>query len=187
MTAAEWEGMALVGRVARPHGIRGQVIVNLETDFPEERFRPDATLFTKRDDAVERLTITAVRFHQGRPVVGFAGVNDMNTAQVYAGAELKVPAEWLAPLPADMFYRHDLVGCDVITREGAPVGTVRDVEGTLTGSRLVVDAATGEVLIPLALDICVSIEPSRRRIMIDPPAGLLDLNAGSRRRRDREP
>ena len=182
---AEWDEMAVVGRVARPHGIRGRVIVNLETDFPEERFRPDATLFTWRDNAVERLTIADVRFQQGRPVVGFAGVNDMTTAQAYAGAELRVPTEWLAALPADTFYRHDLVGCEMVTRDGVRVGTVREVEGTMTGSRLVVDSPTGEVLVPLALDICVSIEPGDRRIVIDPPDGLLELNAKRRRRSGR--
>ena len=182
---AEWDEMAVVGRVARPHGIRGRVIVNLETDFPEERFRPDATLFTWRDNAVERLTIADVRFQQGRPVVGFAGVNDMTTAQAYAGAELRVPTEWLAALPADTFYRHDLVGCEMMTRDGLRVGTVREVEGTMTGSRLVVDSPTGEVLVPLALDICVSIAPGDRRIVIDPPEGLLELNAKPRRRSGR--
>jgi 16S rRNA processing protein RimM len=174
--------MAVVGRVARPHGIRGQVVVNPESDFPHERFRPGAELFVRRGDRVEAITIATVRFQQGRPIIGIRGVDDMNGAQEYAGAELRVPVDRLAALPAGMFYRHDLVGCEVVTRDGAPVGTVREVEGTLAGSRLVLETASGEVLIPLAAEICVSIAPAARRIVVDPPEGLLDLNASGGRR-----
>jgi 16S rRNA processing protein RimM len=157
------------------------VVVNVETDFPEERFKPQATLFVRRGETVESLTITTVRFQQGRPIVGLAGVDDVDGARAYAGAELRVPAAWLAPLPEGVFYRHDLVGCEVVTRDGAVVGLVREVEGTMSGSRLVLDTPEGEVLIPLAVDICVSIEPRQRRIVIEPPDGLLELNITGRR------
>ena len=132
----DWEAMALVGRIARAHGIRGQVIVNLETDFPGERFKPGAELFVNRSGRVESMTVTTVRFHQERPVIGLRGVDDMNAAIALAGLELRVPLDWLAPLPAATYYRHDLIGCAVETRTGEPVGTVSDVEGTMNGSRL---------------------------------------------------
>ncbi len=174
---ADWEEMALVGRIARPHGIRGQLIVNPETDFPEARFTPDAVMFVRRGAAVEPVTIATVRFHLERPVIGLQGVEDMNTALTYVGAELRVPADQLLPLPDGAFYHHQLVGCAVVTRDGAAVGTVRRLEGTMETSRLVVDTSDGDVLVPLAVDICVSIEPAARRIVIDPPEGLLTLNA----------
>jgi 16S rRNA processing protein RimM len=176
-----WETMAVVGLIARPHGLRGQVVVNPETDFPEERFRPDAQVFTRRGDAVQALTITTVRFHQGRPVIGLSGVEDMDAALHYSGAELRVPVEWLAPLPDGMFYRHDLIGCRVVTRSGDSVGIVSDVEGTLGGSRLVLDSDNGEVLVPLAADICISIDVPGRQIIVNPPEGLLEVNARPRR------
>jgi hypothetical protein len=69
----DWDAMAVVGRVARPHGIRGQVIVNPETDFPEERFHPGAELFVNRAGRAEPITITTVRFQQQRPVIGLRG------------------------------------------------------------------------------------------------------------------
>jgi 16S rRNA processing protein RimM len=169
--------MALVGRVARAHGNRGQVIVNLDTDFPEERFRPGAELFTLRDGVVDTLTLTAVRFQGGRPVVGVAGVETMDAAERLAGLELRIPAERLAALPPGTFYHHDLVGCRVETDSGAAVGVVEGVEGTLSGSRLVVAGARGEILIPLATGICTTIDVDAKRIVIDPPEGLLDLNA----------
>jgi 16S rRNA processing protein RimM len=179
--ASKWENMALVGRVARPHGIRGQVIVNPETDFPEERFRPGAELFIKGTGGVESLTVTTVRFAQGRPVLGLSGIGDMNAAERLAGVELRVPAEHLTPLPEGTFYRHDLVGCLVETIAGEQVGVVKDVEGPAGGSRLVIESANGEVLVPLAAGICASIDPRGRKIVISPPEGLLDLNRQARR------
>jgi 16S rRNA processing protein RimM len=173
---ANWDEMAMIGRVARAHGIRGQVIVNLETDFPEERFQPGAELFITRGGVVEPLTLTTVRFQNQRPVVGIAGVDSIDAAARLAGLELRVPVDRLARLPQGTFYRHDLIGCRVETRGGEPVGLVQEVEGSLTGSRLVVGGSGGEVLIPLVSEICTEIDPAAKRIVIDPPAGLLDLN-----------
>ena len=179
-----WDEMAVVGRIARAHGLRGQVILNLETDFPETRFHPGAELFVMRGTAVEPLTLTTVRFHGERPVVGVAGVESIEAAESLAGLELRVPANRLASLPEGMFYRHDLVGCRVETRLGDPVGVVSEVEGTLGGSRLVVAGAAGEVLIPLASEICTAIDPAAKRIVVDPPEGLLSLNVGRRTKPD---
>lgn len=172
-----WEEMALVGRIARAHGIRGQVIVNVDTDFPDERFRPGAELFVKRASGeVQTMTVATVRFQHDRPVIGFRGVDDMNTAETLAGLELRVPSDQLQPLPAGTFYRHDLIGCRVDTEDGEAVGMVSDVEGTLTGSRLVVHTDRGEALIPLAQEICTTIDLAGKRIVIRPPDGLLELN-----------
>jgi 16S rRNA processing protein RimM len=169
--------MATVGRIARPHGIRGQVIVNLETDFPHERFRPGAELFVRRPaGAVESLSVANVRFQHERPVIGFRGIDDMNAASGLTGCELRVPATALSTLPAGTFYRHDLVSCVVETIAGKRVGTVTAVEGDSGGSRLVVAAARGEVLIPLAAEICRTIDPAGKRIVVAPPDGLLELN-----------
>ena len=172
--------MALVGRIARAHGIRGQVIINPETDFPEDRFQPGAELFIERDGRIEALKVTSARFHGVRPVIGIDGVGTMNDAETLAGRELRVPVERLAALPADTFYRHDLVGCVVETRDGTRIGPVTDVEGSMTGSRLVVDGAAGEVLIPLVAAICTVVDPAAKRIVIDPPAGLIEANEGGR-------
>ena len=169
--------MAVVGRIARAHGIKGQVIVNPETDFPDERFRPGAELFVSRGGIVERLTITTARFHRERPVIGIDGVEDMSGASRLAGLELRIPAERLAKLPAGSYYHHDLMGCRVETAGGVLIGRVKKVDGDAGGSRLVVETSSGELLVPLAVEICTVIDTAGKRIVIDPPAGLLDLNA----------
>jgi len=174
----EWNDMALVGRIARAHGHRGQVIVNPETDFPGDRFRPGAVMCIERRGAVEALTLGAVHFQNGRPVVAIDGVETMDEAQALSGLELRVDRDSLRALPQGTFYRHDLIGCRVETRAGAAVGIVEDVEGGIGGSRLVVAGTDGrgEVLIPLAVEICPVIDPAAKVIVIDPPDGLLEAN-----------
>jgi 16S rRNA processing protein RimM len=172
-----WDEMAVVGRIARAHGNRGQVIVNLDTDFPEARFQVGAELFARRGARVEALRLTSVRFQHARPVVGIEGIETMNDAEALAGQELRVPLDRLTPLPPGTFYHHDLVGCRVETRAGTAVGVVREVDAALGGVRLVVESAAGDVLIPLVAAICTAVDPGAKRIVIDPPDGLLDLNA----------
>jgi 16S rRNA processing protein RimM len=179
--AAKWEDMAIVGRIARTHGLRGEVIVNVETDFPEERFQPGAELFIARGEDMEPLTLTSVRFHQGRPIVAVAGFEGIDAAQPLAGLELRIPAERLVQLPDGMIYHHDLVGCRVETSAGQLIGIVRDVDGTAEVSRLVVAAGDDEILIPFASEICTTIDAAGKRIVIEPPSGLLELNVGRKR------
>ncbi len=176
----DWDDMVLVGCIARAHGNRGQVIVDPETDFPEERYRPGSTVYIRRDAggaAIEPLTITAVRFHRGRPIIALDGVNTMNEAEDLAGSELRVATESLQPLPPGTFYQHDLVGCAVETPDGVVIGTVTSVEGAGVGSRLVVRGRGGvEILIPMTEAIVVGVHLAARRILVQPPDGLLDLN-----------
>jgi 16S rRNA processing protein RimM len=179
---ARWDDMAVVGRIARPHGIRGQVVVNPETDFLEQRFRQGASFWIRSPRGQERLTIGSVRFQGGRPVVGFEGFRRIEDAERLAGLELRVPEEELQSLEPGMFYHHQLVGCVVETPDGGVVGEVSRVEGGLGGSRLVVNGREGEILIPLAAEICVHIDVAAKRIRIQPPEGLLDLNVSADRR-----
>ena len=176
MTDAEWDECAVVGRVARAHGNAGRVIVNPETDFVEDRFRVGAELLARRGGCVERMRVTAMRVHLGRPIIALDAVATTNDAEAMAGVEFRVRVDDLEPLPEGMFYRHDLVGCRVETTGGAEVGVVASVDGELGASRLVVKASFGDVLVPLAQAICVGIDIAARRIVIDPPDGLLDLN-----------
>ncbi len=178
--ALDWEDMVLVGFVARTHGNRGEVILNSETDFPELRFRVGATLYARLGAGpVEPLQVTAVRFQQGRPILGVAGIGSIGEAERLAGAVLKVPAREQRALPDGMYYHHQLVGCDVVTNEGTAIGEVTAVEGEGEATRLIVRAARAEVMIPLAQEIC-TIDVAAKRIVVSPPAGLLDVNGSWR-------
>jgi 16S rRNA processing protein RimM len=175
--SVDWDSLVLVGRVARAHGNKGHVIVNPETDFPEERFQVGHTVFTRSPGESPRArVIAAVRFHQGRPVLGLQGVESMTDAEALAGTELRVPESALSELPHGTYYHHELIGCEVRRQDGTVVGRVKGIEGPMNGITLVVEGRHGEVLIPLASDICVSIDTKRQVIMIEPPEGLVELN-----------
>ena len=171
-----WEEMVLVGVVARTHGNRGEVILNSLTDFPDLRFRVGARLFARKGAGpTEVLELTSVRFQQGRPIIGLAGFGSISEAEPLAGTELKVPSSEQAPLPEGQYYHHQLSGCEVLTEAGERLGRVSEVQGDGHATRLVVRGPRAEVLIPLAQEIC-RIEVEAQRIVVTPPAGLLEVN-----------
>jgi 16S rRNA processing protein RimM len=172
--------MVLVGRIARPHGLRGQVVVTPETDFVEDRFRAGAMLWTRSSGGDEVLTISTVRVQNGRPVIGLEGFATIEEVERLAGLELRVPEEALKPLADGSYYVHQLVGCVVETAGGQRVGQVARVEAGSGTSVLAIDGPRGEVLVPLAADICVEVDVAGRRIRIEAPEGLLELNQGRR-------
>lgn len=172
------EDLLLVGRVARTHGNKGQVVVNPETDFAEQRFRRGQALLVGPPHAATPRAIREVRFQQGRPIVAFEGIETMNEAEALAGVELWVAAGDVDELPANTYYHHDLVGCDVLDRGGRRVGTVTGVEGPMERSHLVVQGQRGEVMIPMTAGM-VTVDLASKRIVVDPPEGLLELNEKS--------
>jgi 16S rRNA processing protein RimM len=182
---ASWDGMVLVGRVARAHGIRGQVVVNPETDFVAERFRDGAQLWTRVKGQEQRLTIAGARLEGRRPILAFDGVASIEEAEALAGAELRIPESALQALPDGSYYLHQLVGCRVETVEGAAVGEVGRVDGGAGAAVLAVNGARGEVLVPLVQAICVGIDVAARVIRVRMPDGLLELNEANSTRSDR--
>jgi 16S rRNA processing protein RimM len=168
--------MVLVGFIARTHGNKGQVILNSESDFPELRFREGAALYARLGPGpVERLEVTSARFQQGRPILGLAGVTTIDEAERLSGAELRVPEAEQLPLPNGTYYHHQLIGCEVVTRNGTALGNVTEVQGDGDATRLVVRGRRAEVLIPLAQEIC-QIDVTAKRIIVTPPEGLLEVN-----------
>ena len=168
--------MVLVGVVARTHGNRGEVILNSLSDFPDLRFRVGARLVARKGTGpTETLEITSVRFQQGRPILGLAGVGSITEAERLAGSELKVPSSEQGPLPAGQYYHHQLIGCEVVTAGGERLGRVSAVQGDGHATRLVVRGPRAEVLIPLAEEIC-RVELEAQRIVVTPPPGLLEVN-----------
>ena len=175
---SDWEDAILVGVVARTHGNRGEVIVNAETDFPDERFRQGAQLMTRRKDGTPAtLEVATMRMHQGRPVILFTGVGSMSDAELLAGQELRIAevAGEAERLGEGEYYHRDLIGCAVVTESGESIGEVTAIEGDRSATRLVVRSRRNEVLIPLADAIC-TVDLKGKRITVRPPEGQLELN-----------
>jgi len=179
---ADWDDMVAVGRIARPHGLRGQLVISPDTDFVAERFRAGATLWTRSAGREEMLTIASARIQNGRPVVAFTGLESIEAVERLAGLELRIPEALLQPLESGRYYEYQLVGCTVETA-GRRIGTVARVDSGPGGSCLVVSGERGEILVPFVPHICVEVDLEGRRVQIDPPEGLLELNETKRIRR----
>ena len=175
--------MALIGRVIRPHGNRGHVVVAPETDFGAERFAVGAQAHTRRGDRMEVLTVAASREHAGRWIVGFEGVCSINDAETLRGCDLRIPADDLHVLADGSYYLHDLAGCQVRTVAGEWVGVVARVD-LLAGLSMLVVVQPGEddhpkrdeVLVPFSDAILRRVDIGEKVIEIDPPEGLVELN-----------
>lgn len=174
----EWDDAILIGVVARTHGNRGEVVVNPETDFPEDRFAKGAQLMARGRDGVETtLEVVTMRMHQGRPVILFKGIGSMNDAELLAGTELRVAEDDLGEqeLEAGEYYHRDLIGCEVVTGSGDAIGQVVAVNDSHGQTRLVVQSRRNEVMIPLVDAIC-TVDIAAKRITVRPPEGLLEVN-----------
>jgi 16S rRNA processing protein RimM len=173
----------VVGRILRPHGLRGELSVEVRTDDPEQRFAVGSVLGTDPAEAGP-LTVESSRWHSGRLLVSFAGVEDRMEAESLRGAWLTIDAADV-PLPEDPdeFHDHQLTGLTVVTVSGELVGTVTDV--LHTGQDLLAVTPTAgtsrstEVLVPFVAAIAVEVDLPGGRLVIDPPPGLLDLGQES--------
>ena len=174
-----------VAHVLRPHGVRGEVAAEILTDFPDRLTRlKSAELWNEKAGAARSVAIRKCWLSHsrgGQAIFHFADCDSVDDAKKLVGLEVQVPLADRVKLPAGSYYVSDLVGCQVREKGGTEIGHVRDVEingEDVAGTPvLVVDSAQGEILIPLAQEICVNVDTLARRIDVVLPEGLLDLNA----------
>lgn len=177
---SEQEPLTLtVGRIIKPHGIRGELVVEVRTDSPERRFVPGMVLGVRRrgDSHSVPCTVTAARPHAGRLLMCAEEVDSRAAAEDLRGALLTVLADELEGTDdPDEFHDHELVGLRVVRVSGASVGTVREVVHNPAGELLVVAAegAAHELLVPFVSEIVPEIDLEQGRLVVDPPEGLLD-------------
>ena len=164
----------VVGRIGRPHGIRGEVTVEPRTDEPDERFAPGAVL--QVDSHVAELVVERTHWHSGRLLVVFVGVADRNDAEALRGLLLHVDRDDdETPDDPDEFYDSTLTGCSVELQDGTRVGTVIEVLHLPSQDLLVVSTDDErEVLVPFLAAFVPTVDVGARLIVIDPPDGLLD-------------
>jgi 16S rRNA processing protein RimM len=170
------DDLIVVAQIVKTRGLRGEVVADLLTDFPE-RFENLKSVVALAADGLQRsLQIEAQWFHGDRLVLKFAGFDRIEEAKELVGLQLAIPAAERMLLPQDSFYEWELMGCRVETIAGVPVGEVKQIMRTGGVELLtVVDVEGRERLIPMAGDIVVAIDVANRLIRIDPPEGLLEL------------
>jgi len=190
-----------VAHILRPRGNKGEVAAELLTDFPQrltglrEVFLGDAAKGEPRRVALQSCWLS--QNHPGQAVFHFESSSSINDAEKLRGLDVLLPIEQRVTLPAGQYFISELMGCAVFecAREAPPVasspcsmsaapqllGSVADVqftgEGVAGTPLLVVDTRQGELLIPLAEDICKRIDPATRRIDVLLPEGLRELNS----------
>ena len=167
----------IVGRAGRPHGIRGEVVIGVRTDEPDLRFAVGAVVDVSTDPDKadgERLTVASARWHSGQLLVAFAGITDRTAASELTGSWLSVDSSQLPDTgDPDEFRDHELIGLNVRTSGGEPVGVVTDVLH-YGQDLLVVRRAEGECLVPFVKEIVPEVDIQAGLVVIDPPPGLLD-------------
>jgi 16S rRNA processing protein RimM len=163
-----WVTIAVLGRT---RGNRGEITAVPLSDKPE-RFEALEEVFLFGSGA--RYEVEETWFHKGGLVFKFRGVDTISAAEILAGSEVRVPANQRTPLEPGEFFQDDLLGCNVIDRRtGKSLGHVSGwAEGGGSGLLVVNDG----LLIPFARSICVEIDPAAKRISVDLPEGLMDLN-----------
>jgi 16S rRNA processing protein RimM len=171
-----------VARVLRPHGRRGEVAAEILTDFPERlKTLSKVELWDGRSAPRQTAVCGCWLSHSrgGQAIFHFEGSDSISDAEKFVGLEVQIPLADRMELPPGSYYLADLVGC-AVWEKGAPVGNVSEVqfpgEGGAGTPILVVDSPQGELLIPLAEDICVYIDTTARRIEVALPEGLRELN-----------
>jgi len=165
----------LVGIVRRPHGLAGEVSVESLTDFPE-RFASGSVVTWRRGAESRELRVLHARPHGARLLVSFEGVGDADAARALQEGELSIPGSAATPPPEGFFYSHEVEGWDVLDTAGRRLGAAAGLEKTPGAPTLSVTRPDGsEALVPFVDGIVVEVNREARRIVLDPPEGLMEL------------
>lgn len=163
-----------IGRVLRPHGLAGEVVVESWTDVPE-RFAPGLQVLLRGAEGERPARLEAVRPHQGRFLVLFEGTSTPEAAEALRGLELCIPFALAdADRPEGYFFHFELEGMDVFDRSGTPLGVVEALVDVAGRPLLTVRTPRGAREVPFVAPIVVSVDGPTRRVVLDPPSGLLD-------------
>ena len=164
---SEWNWT--VGEVVGTFGIRGELKVRIESDFPDRFARLKQVCLRPVNGEPQLLSVERARIHKGQVLLKLAGVDRIEDAEAWRGAAVQIKRGEAVELPRDAYYVSDLVGMDVFTKDGRSIGKLDKVLPYPAQDLWQV----GEALIPAVKPIVVSVDPASRRITIDPPAGLL--------------
>lgn len=169
------DDLVAIARIARPHGLRGELSADVLTDFPERFDGLESVIAVLPGDARRELKIERFRYQNERILLKFAGLDRIEDTEFLRNAEICVTEEEAVELDEDEFFDWELSGCSVETVEGVKVGKVKELLRTGGTEVLVIEGAEKEYLIPFAESICTVVDIDAKRIVIDPPEGLLEF------------
>jgi 16S rRNA processing protein RimM len=165
-----------VARIDALHGLKGEVSAALVTDFPERFARLRRVRVGRTRDASSRELVGA-RLHRGKVLLRLGGIDGPAAARALLGCDVWVEPEDVVELPEGGYLQRDLLGLTVRDRSGATLGVVDDILRTGGADVLVVRGGEREMLVPAARSICVEVDLDAGILVVDPPEGLLEINA----------
>lgn len=170
------ERMLNVGKIVNTHGIRGEVKVYPQTDFPDVRFKPGAklTMYPPESGSPIVVEVASAREQKKMYVLKLKGYDDINQVERYKGWELKVSDAERVPLEEGEYYVRDIIGCEVVTEDGQTLGTITDTLSPGANDIWVVKLPKGkELLLPVIDDVVLDVDIAARKVKVHLMEGLL--------------
>ncbi len=161
-----------IGRITRPHGVHGEVAVEVWTDFPE-RFDTIEIVYLGDALEAEEWQVMASRWHKNRVLLTLQGCQDRATAERLRGLLVQIPIEEAMPLAEDEYYPHQLIGMDVVTVEGEELGRVSEVLFTNANDVYVIIGPRGQILLPAIADVIERVDLDTGHMVVRLMEGLL--------------
>ncbi len=169
------EDLVAIARLSKPRGLRGEIVADVLTNFPERFENLKTVLLVRPDGETAEIEIEKFWFQKNRIVLKFAGFDSIEEAETLRNCEICIAETEAVELEADEFFDWELEGCAVETIAGERIGTVKELMRTGGTEILVVAGELKEYLIPFAEAICTSVDVENKLIKVDAPEGLLDF------------
>ena len=161
----------VIGQVVKPHGLRGEVVVDAHTDTPE-RFNWLETVYVGRTNPFE-VVVEGVRFHKSRVLLKMAGYDSRQDAEILRSKWLLIPEEEAIPLEDGEYYLHQIIGVDVYSEDGAHLGQVADLLETKANNVFIIEGPLGELLLPDIDDVVKEVDLEQGRMVVHLLDGLI--------------
>jgi 16S rRNA processing protein RimM len=165
----------LVGRVLRPHGVRGELRIEIVTDYPE-RLVQHTHFYLSHPDfpaAVQRYPVEGIRFHKEVLLLKLGGCDDRDAANHLRGMLVQIPIADAVPLEEGEYYLFQLVGVQVETENGERLGQIVEVIETGANDVYIVRGPRGEVLLPAVDEVILELDLESKRMVVRPLPGML--------------
>ena len=160
-----------IGNILAPWGIKGKLKVEVVTDFPQ-RFAPSSKVYIDQ----QPMTIDSTEWHKGKAIIKLDTIGSIEDAEKLRGRPVEIHCSQLYPLPEGQYYHFQLIGLEVWTTQGEPLGNITEILTTPSNDNYVISGARGEILIPAIEDVVKSIDLKKGCLVIEPIEGLLSLN-----------
>lgn len=169
------QGLVAIAKIVKPRGLRGEMVAEILTDFPERFDRTEDVILLTSEGVEKRLKIANSWFQKDRVILKFEGIDSIEAADRFRNSEVCIAESDVVPLEEGEFFDWQLEGCAVVTVEGETIGSVKELMRTGGTEILIIEGGDREYMIPFAESICTEVDVESKLIRIDPPEGLLDF------------